>query len=96
MRDGKMPLEDIAAATGLTRERVRQILDKPPQNPGRPRTPARAERLRKKLAYWEARRSRWAAQGRDTSLPEERIAVISAELARPPRSSSGSAIAPDV
>lgn len=84
MRDANMTLDDIAEATGLTRERVRQILDRPPAKPGRPRSPQKVERMRQKLARWEQKRQQWTEQGkvRLAAMAEQRVAAISEELSR--------------
>jgi hypothetical protein len=53
----KMSYEDIGAQFDppLSRERVRQIIEKPPARPGRPSAPGRTDVMRRKLAYWEDR-----------------------------------------
>jgi hypothetical protein len=89
-KDPPMSYEDIAEALGpdpvtgevLTRERIRQIIDRPPKRPGRPPSADRATVLRRKLAFWEQRRARLAAAGRSTAQPDERIRFLSRELAR--------------
>lgn len=81
----KMSYEEIGASftPPLTRERVRQIIAKPPRRPGRPTSPGRRDVLRRKLAFWEERRTAGLKQGNDTSGADERIVFFSGELARP-------------
>ncbi len=52
-----MSYEDIGLRFDppLSRERVRQIIAKPPKKPGRPSAPGRTDVLRRKLAFWEDR-----------------------------------------
>jgi len=85
-----MSLDQIAEALGddpitgkpLTRQRVQQIIDKPPRSAGRPPSPGRKDTLRRKLTTWEKRRSLKQGQGRDTSYEDSRIKALSADLAR--------------
>src|SRR6188768_1788122 len=76
----KMSYEDIGAAFDppLSRERVRQIIDKPPKRPGRPHAPGRRDIMRRKLAYWEERALN-AKSDKQAAEAKERIAFFSAQ-----------------
>ena len=86
----KMSLDEIAEALGpdpltgepLTRQRVQQIIDRPPRPAGRPASVDRIDRLRRKLAGWEQRRARAREKGRATEREDNRIRALSEELAR--------------
>jgi hypothetical protein len=79
-----MSLEEIGAAFDppLSRQRVQQIIDKPPREPGRPSKPTRKDTLRRKLAGWERRRAVKRDAGLPTPTEDNRIAILSADLAR--------------
>lgn len=85
-----MSLDQIAEALGddpltgkpLTRQRVQQIISSPPKAPGRPPSPSRRDVLRRKLSTWERRRGNKRERGAETTFEDERIRVLSADLAR--------------
>ena len=72
----------IGEIFGITKERVRTIeAVGRPGRAGRPSGPARAQRLRGKLGFWERERERATTPERRADA-EARVASISAELAR--------------
>ena len=79
----RMSYEEIGAAFDppLTRERVRQIIAKPPRRPGRPSGIGRRDALRRKLQFWEARRAR-AKTERQREDAANRVAHFSNLLAQ--------------
>lgn len=81
MREAGSTLEEISIALGLTRERVRQILAKPPGGVGRPvgsfgPHPPKKAKAAKALADWEHRREVALATGGDTTFADRRIAEL--------------------
>lgn len=79
-KDGK-DYTEIGKVFNLSRERIRQIIEKPPRKPGPPFNPNKLAELRSKLALWEKRRSARAARGQNTDNADLRIASILAEIA---------------
>lgn len=81
--DPPMTFEEIGRQfkPRLSKERVRQILAKPPQAVGRPHSPQKRAELQRNLRFWEQRRANRLDAKADTSYAEERIAAITAELA---------------
>ncbi len=79
-KDGK-DLTEIGDVFGLTRQRVQQIIERPPRKPGPPFSPTKLATLREKLSLWEGRRNARAKRGQNTDVAELRIAAILAEIA---------------
>jgi hypothetical protein len=81
-KDG-MDLESIGLALTppLTRQRVQQIIDKPPRKPGPPFNPEKLAQLRSKLSLWEKRRAARQTRAQPTDVADLRIAALLAEIA---------------
>lgn len=80
MQDAGKTYEEIGAIFKITRERVRQVFDKPPRKPGPPFSAGKVQELRDKLAFWEARRAARIEKGKNTAQADERIAAITAQI----------------
>lgn len=74
-------LAEIGKVFGLSRQRVQQIIERPPRKPGPPFNPNKLAELRAKLALWEHRRDVRTKRGQSTEAAELRIASILAEIA---------------
>jgi hypothetical protein len=77
---------DLAAIGGvfdppLSRQRIQQIIDKPPRKPGPPFNPNKIEELRSKLRLWEKRRAARQTRGQPTDVADLRIATLLGEIA---------------
>lgn len=81
MDESGKTLEEIGAVFGISRERVRQVLDKPPRKPGPPFNPNKVDELRGKLALWERRRAVRLEKGKNTTEADARIAALTDEIA---------------
>lgn len=83
MRGNGMTLEAIGASFDppLTKQRVRQILEREPQRNGRPHADHRRATLRGRLQFWEARRAARAQEGLDTIYADARIIALSEQIA---------------
>src|SRR4051794_15559431 len=68
MQEAGKTLEDIGVVFGISRQRVEQVLDKPPRKPGPPFRPGKVDELRAKLALWERRRAVRVEKGKPTTV----------------------------
>lgn len=80
MADDGKTLDDIGTVFGISRERVRQVLAKPPRKPGPPFNPRKVEQLRARLTYWETVRTSRLADGKSTTVSDARIAALTAKI----------------
>jgi hypothetical protein len=80
-----MTYEAIGEVFRLPKQRIHKIeAGGRPKRTGRPAGPERVARLREKLAFWERQRERIRDDPERVAEAENRIAKISAELAREP------------
>lgn len=80
MADDGKTLEEIGAVFGISRERVRQVLDKPPRKPGPPFSANKVALLREKLALWEKRRAARLEANKNTIVADERLAALRRQI----------------
>ena len=83
MRDNGMTLDAIGASfePPLTKQRVKQILQKEPRRVGRPHSPHRKTDLRARLKFWEKKRASRLSAGEDTTYADDRIRLVSDQIA---------------